>query len=134
VDKRCFSSPWVGRRPMIPPVEIVETHGARPEAEILPVALVPPVAPQQEGHQGTSLQKRWPVAAMAGALVTLLATASLALFFPFPGVAATPHPATRGCRSLISPTRQLRLRCRRMDAWLRSFAGRRPLSPLARFT
>jgi TolB-like protein/DNA-binding winged helix-turn-helix (wHTH) protein/tetratricopeptide (TPR) repeat protein len=53
---------------LIAPVEIVKANGARPEAE---VSLAPV---QQGGPPGTPLQKRWLVAAMAGGLVTLLAT------------------------------------------------------------
>ena len=63
---------------LIAPVEIVEESGSSREATISPVL------PQQGNPQGTNLQKPRPVAAMAGALVTLIATVSLALFFPFP--------------------------------------------------
>ncbi|MGD0225560.1 MAG: winged helix-turn-helix domain-containing protein [Terriglobia bacterium] len=53
---------------LIAPVEIMEVKGSPPEAG------VPLVLPEQVHPPGTPRQKRWLVAAMAGALVTLLAT------------------------------------------------------------
>ena len=61
---------------LIVPVEIVETNGARPGMEIQP-------SPPQQASPPVK-RKRWPVAAMAGVLVALLATACLILFFTFP--------------------------------------------------
>jgi TolB-like protein/Tfp pilus assembly protein PilF len=52
----------------IAPVDIVEANGTRAEVR---TRLVPP---QQAGPRGRRLQERWLVAAMAGALRTLLAT------------------------------------------------------------
>jgi DNA-binding winged helix-turn-helix (wHTH) protein len=64
---------------LIAPVEIVDENGVSLEAAISPVP------PQQGNPPGTKRQKRWPMAAIGGALVTLIvATVSLALFFPFP--------------------------------------------------
>ena len=53
---------------LIAPVEIVEANGTRPEVGARPVP------PQKGRPRGTPLQKRWLVAAMVGALVTLLVT------------------------------------------------------------
>jgi DNA-binding winged helix-turn-helix (wHTH) protein/Tol biopolymer transport system component len=61
---------------LIAPVEIMEPHGARPAVEIRC-----PLPPQQVRPPET--QKRWPLAAMAGGLLVLLATACVALFFLF---------------------------------------------------
>ena len=61
---------------LIAPVEIVEKSGVSPEAAI---SAVPP----REGTaRGTNPQKRWPVAAIGGALAALLVTASVAFFYP----------------------------------------------------
>jgi DNA-binding winged helix-turn-helix (wHTH) protein/Tol biopolymer transport system component len=61
---------------LIAPVEIVEVTG--------PEVGTPPVPTQEGNRQETDPQKRWPAATIAGALVTLLAVASLALFFLIP--------------------------------------------------
>jgi DNA-binding winged helix-turn-helix (wHTH) protein/Tol biopolymer transport system component len=61
---------------LIAPVEIVEKSVSGPKAAISPVP------PQHGNPQGATLQKRWPVATIGGALAALLATAAVALFFP----------------------------------------------------
>jgi DNA-binding winged helix-turn-helix (wHTH) protein/Tol biopolymer transport system component len=63
---------------LIAPVEIVEANGASPEVG------TPSVPPQEGNRQRTHPHKRWPAATIAGALVTLLATVSVALIFPLP--------------------------------------------------
>jgi DNA-binding winged helix-turn-helix (wHTH) protein len=61
---------------LIAPVEIVEESGSSLEAAISP-------EPPPEGNpQGTKPQKRWPVAAIFGALAALLVTASVAFLSP----------------------------------------------------
>ena len=61
---------------LIAPVEIVEESGSSLEAAISPVL------PQQGNAQRTNPQKRWPVAAIGGALAALLGTASVAFVYP----------------------------------------------------
>lgn len=61
---------------LIAPVEIVEVTA--------PEMGIPPVPTHEGNRERTNPQKRWPAAAIAGALVTLVAVAALALFFLIP--------------------------------------------------
>jgi DNA-binding winged helix-turn-helix (wHTH) protein/Tol biopolymer transport system component len=61
---------------LIAPVAIVEESGSSREAAISPEP------PQPGKPQATNPQKRWPVAAIGGALAALLVTAAVALFYP----------------------------------------------------
>jgi DNA-binding winged helix-turn-helix (wHTH) protein/Tol biopolymer transport system component len=61
---------------LIAPVEIVEVAG--------PQVGTPPGSAHEGNGQETDPQKRWPAATIGGALVTLLAVASLAFFFLVP--------------------------------------------------
>jgi DNA-binding winged helix-turn-helix (wHTH) protein len=60
---------------LIAPVGIVDENGDDPKA------VISPGPPQEESPQGTNRQKRWPIAAIGGALAVLLVTASVAFLY-----------------------------------------------------